>query len=53
MCAHWGGGTSEPLSRCFNRVIKANVLGTTLLVTGSHVIRLLANEMSVQAFWGL
>ena len=43
------GGTSDPLSRCLNRVIKANVLGTTLLVTRSHVIRLFANEMSVPA----
>ena len=43
------GGMSDPLSRCLNRVIKANVLGTTLLVTGSHVICLLANEMSVRA----
>ena len=47
------GGGSDPLFRCFYRLIKANVLGTTLLVTGSHVMRLLANEMSVQAFWGL
>ena len=43
-----GGGASDPLSRCLNRVIKANVLGKTLLVNGSHVIRLLAIEMSVR-----
>ena len=49
MCAHGGGGTSDPLFKCFNRLIKTNVLGKTLLVTGSHVIRLLANEMSVRA----
>ena len=36
MCAH--GGTSGRLFKCFNRLIKANVLGTTLLVTGSHLI---------------
>ena len=47
MCT-WGGGTSDPLSRCLNRVIKANVLRTTLLVTRSHMIRILANEMSVR-----
>ena len=35
MCAH--GGTSDPLFRCLNR-LKPNVLGTTLLVTGSHVM---------------
>ena len=33
-------GMSDPLFRCFNRLIKANVLGTMLLVTGSHVMRL-------------
>ena len=43
------GGTSDPLFRCFNRLIKANVLGTTLLGTGSHVICLLANEMSMKS----
>ena len=51
MCAH--GGTSDPFSTYFNRVIKTNVLGTKLLVTGSHVICLLANEMSVRALLGL
>ena len=51
MCAH--GGTSDPLFRCLNRLIKANVLGTTLLVTGIHVICLLANEMSIRALLGL
>ena len=53
MCAHGGGGTSDPLFRWFNRLIKANVLRTTLWVTGSHVMRLLTNEMSVRAFWAL
>ena len=38
MCAHGGGGTSDPLFGWFNRLIKANILRTTLLVTGSHVI---------------
>ena len=51
MCAH--GGTSDPLFRYFNRLIKANILGTTLLVTGSQVMRLLADEMSVRALLGL
>ena len=44
MCAH--GGTSDPLSRC---ILRVNVLGTTLLVTGRQVTHLLANEMSVRA----
>ena len=54
MCAHGGGGggTSAPLFRWFNRLMKANVLRTTLLVIGSHVMHLLTNEMSVRAFWG-
>ena len=30
-----------------------DVLGKTLLVTGSHAMRLLANEMSVRALLGL
>ena len=47
MCAH--GGTSDTLSRCLNKSVKANVLGTMLLMTRSHVVRLLANEMSVRA----
>ena len=51
MCT-WGG-MSDPLFIWFNRLIKANVLRMTLLVTGSHVMRLLTNEMSVRAFWGL
>ena len=51
MCAH--GGTSDPIFRCLIRLMKANVLGTTFLVTGSHVIRLLATEMSIQALLGL
>ena len=45
------GVTSDPLFKWFNRLIKANVLRTTLLVTGSHVMRFLTNEMSVRAFW--
>ena len=40
MCAH--GGTSDLLFRCLNRLIKANVFGTMLLVTESYVMRLLA-----------
>ena len=47
------GGTSDPLFRWFNRLIKANVLRTTLLVTASHMMRLLTNEMSVRAFWAI
>ena len=34
---HMGGGISDPLSRCVNKSNK-NVFGTTLLVTGSHLI---------------
>ena len=42
MCAHGGGGrgASDPLFRWFYRLINANVLRTTLLVTGSHVMAL-------------
>ena len=48
MCAHGGGQVTLDLDVLI-RVMKANVLGRTLLVTGSHVIRSLANEMSVRA----
>ena len=44
-CVHMGGRVTLYL----DVKLRVNVLGTTRLVTGSRVTRLLANEMSVLA----
>ena len=38
---------------CNYTVVKVNVSGTTLYVTGNHVMSLLANQMSTRVLLGL
>ena len=46
-------GRVTPNRTCNYTVVKVNVSGTTLYVTGNHVMSLLANQMSVRVLLGL